>query len=77
MIEAGQEQILQIENLISDFIWAGRPAKVKKTALISQYEEGGLKAPDIKTIIKAQRIVWLKRYFESEFHPWKAVFDWQ
>ena len=45
--------------------------------MIADYENGGLKMPDIKAILDAQRIMWVRRYFNSEHKPWKIFFEWQ
>ena len=46
-------------KIIFDFIWKGKD-KVKRLALISDYEDGGLKAPHLEAIIKTQRILCCK-----------------
>ena len=55
------------ENIIQDlnceiyrFIWNDKPPKIKRNALIADYEDGGLKTPDLQTIINVQRIMWVK-----------------
>ena len=78
MSQLGEPEIVSIEKLVQSFIWEGRPSKVKQAAMILDYQEGGLKLPDIRIIIKSQRIMWIKRYFDSSSdHPWKKVFEWQ
>ena len=53
----------------------GKPDKIKRAAAIGNYENGGIKAPDIKTFYLAQRIMWLKRYYFSENNNWKIFFE--
>ena len=47
-------------KVIFDFIWKGKD-KVKRLALSSDYEDGGLKAPHLESIIKTQRILCCKK----------------
>ena len=65
----------EIEKNIYDFIWKGKKAKIKKSTLIGEYEEGGLKAPHIQSIIKAQQALWIKKYIDSNDAQWKFILD--
>ena len=47
---------LVCSQVIFNFIWKGKD-KVKRSALISDVENGGLRAPYLESIIKAQRIM--------------------
>ena len=77
MLPLNKEEVATIKKIISDFIWNGKTPKVKHNAMIAEYEHGGLKYPNIDAILHAQKIMWIKRYFCSPFHPWKLIFDWQ
>ena len=52
--------INKIENMIYNFIWRDKKAKIRRKTLIGKYTSGGLQAPDINSIINAQRIMWIK-----------------
>ena len=54
------------------FLWKGKD-KIKRLALISEYEDGGLKMPHVECAIKAQRIICLKKYTENYCSPWKLI----
>ena len=45
--------------------WKGKD-KIKRTAFINPVEKGGLKMPDIKSMISAQRIICIKRYQSTD-----------
>ena len=45
--------IKQIEKIIFDFIWDGKPAKIKKSAIIGEKKQGGLKMIDFNILNKA------------------------
>ena len=57
------------------FIWNGKD-KVKRSVLINDVEHGGLKMLDIECMIKAQRIMCLKKYIEDYVSPWKILLDY-
>jgi hypothetical protein len=54
------------------FLWSNKPDKVKRKTIIANYEDGGLKMLDIKTFIKAQKIMWVKRLNKEGNASWKA-----
>ena len=65
--------IKELEKIQKDFIWNGKPAKVKHYTLISDYENGGLKDIDIKLKFTSLQLSWLKRLFGQNYHPWKDI----
>ena len=53
------------------FLWKG-PDKIARKTVVGSVKDGGLGMPDIYAIYKAQRINWLRRFFDEEVsHPWK------
>ena len=53
----------EVNSILYSFIWNGKD-KVKRHALISDIELGGLKMLDIDSMISAKRIIWkLKEFF--------------
>lgn len=67
------EFIYKVNNEIVRFIWNHKPAKIKWACLISDYTEGGLRAPDIKCMIHAQKITWIKRMLFSKNTKWRNL----
>ena len=51
----------EVKSSIVSFIWSKKRPKVKYSALINNYNEGGIKVPDIGAKLKAQKIMWVKR----------------
>lgn len=39
--------------------------KVKRLTLINKIEKGGLKMIDLESMIQAQRVMWVKRFFKQ------------
>ena len=55
-----------LEKMYFNFIWKGKPDKVKRKLIIRNQNEGGFRAPDIRNIILSQKISWVKRLFNSD-----------
>ena len=51
--------IKQIDDLVFDFIWPSQKHHVKKKVLIQEMECGGLKIPDVSSMLKAVKLGWL------------------
>ena len=66
--------IKDVNKLLYGFIWKGNE-KIKRTALINDIENGGLKMLDIQSIILSQRVIGLKRFIEDYNSPWKSVLE--
>jgi len=60
-----------INSVIFNFVWKGKD-KIKRLALISEYEDGGLKMPHTESLIATQTIGCVKRYFDDSARPWKV-----
>ena len=65
--------ITHLEKIHKDFIWNNKKSKIKHSTLISDYSFGGLRDIDIKSKIKALQLSWIKRLYDSNFHPWKII----
>ena len=61
-----KQTIKRIEKIIYDFIWNGKPEKIKRDTLTNSYEKGGLKMIDLETFIRSLKITWIKRIIESD-----------
>ena len=66
--------IKRIEDIIFQFIWGKKRARVKKDILKREYKKGGLKVPDVQTVSKSLKIAWVKRYLDvANRAKWKKV----
>ena len=74
MISNKKEFIKKINTLLYSFVWKGKD-KVKRAVLIGPIEKGGLKMPDINSMIAAQRIICIKRYLAPYIASWKFFLD--
>ena len=74
VIPTSKELIKEVNSILHSFIWNGKD-KVKRHALISYIEMGGLKMLDIDSMIGAKRITCLKKFLEDYQSTWKTILD--
>ena len=73
VITPPQKFIEHIIDLAYGFIWNHKKDKIKRKTIISDYQDGGLRMLDIKCFVKAQKIMWIKRFLSPENASWKAL----
>ena len=65
----------RFQTVFFNLIWNEKIDKVKREILINDYDEGGLKVPDIFSYCKALKTSWIKRYNDPfNFSDWKTLF---
>ena len=74
LISVSEDLIKDVNKLLYGFIWKGND-KIKRTALINDIENGGLKMLDVQSMILSQRVVALKRFIEDYNSPWKNILE--
>ena len=74
LISVSEDLIKDVNQLLYGFIWKGND-KIKRTALINDIENGGLKMLDVQSMILSQRVVALKRFIEDYNSPWKSILE--
>ena len=47
--------------------------KIKYGVLIDNLENGGIKFPDFKTLLAAQRVIWIKHIIAAKDNQWKII----
>ena len=62
-------------DLLNCFIWNGKDHEVRRHALISDFEMGGLKMLDSDSMISAKRVICLKNFLEDYVSTWKTILD--
>lgn len=72
MVCCDQEFVKEVNKIIFDFIWKGKD-KVKRSVLVRDIEDGGLKAPHLYSMIATQRIMCCKKLASDEPSSWKII----
>ena len=73
VLPVSDHYIQEINKLISNFIWAGKPPKIKRNTIIGETKDGGLKMCDFKIQGKALKIAWINRIQDDSQASWKII----
>jgi len=68
--------VKHLNQLLFKFLWKGTD-KVTRMSTINKYEEGGLKMIDLESMVKALRLAWLRRIFNTNDGTWKRYLQHQ
>ena len=61
-----------------NFLWDGKGDKIKRSIMISDYENGGLRVLDLNSLNKALKLSWVRKYLnDNNSRKWKLLFDFQ
>jgi hypothetical protein len=62
-----------IEDIFYKFVWNGKKDRIKRSVIINEYEEEGLKMTHIQYFYKAHIMVWLHQLLDPFNHsPWRV-----
>ncbi|KAH3892518.1 hypothetical protein DPMN_016636 [Dreissena polymorpha] len=68
--------INDIKSAIFNFIWDGKPDKIKRTQLIQSVENGGIQLTNIDSFLNAIKCTWVKRYLDYTItSKWKLFYQ--
>ena len=66
--------IENVDKRLFDFLWSKKPAKVRRETIIANYDNGGIRMPDIHSIHLNAKIRWIQRLLtDSECSKWKTL----
>ena len=74
MIYTPENILKHVEKLFYNFLWDGKPAKIKKNTIIAPISLGGLSMTDIFSVHKAAKCIWIKRLNDESKGKWKSLF---
>ena len=69
-----KQTLKEIDKFVYKFIWNGTAAKIKKSVLVGDYFDGGLKAPCIFTTYKRLKCSWIRRITEAKHNAKWNIF---
>ena len=74
VIPVPNDFVKEVNSIFYTFIWNAKD-KVKRCALISDIDQGGLKMLDIESMINARRVICLKKFLEDYPSTWKSFLN--
>ena len=67
--------VSKVNSKLYHFLWSAKMDKVKRMTVIDKIEKGGLKMIDLESMIQAQRVMWVKRFFKQSIEAgWTYYF---
>ena len=61
-----QGTLKYLESVLFQYIWDGKPDKIKRSTMCFPPDEGGVKMIDINTQMKCLKLAWVNRYFKKK-----------
>ena len=66
----------ELNKLFFNFIWNGKPDKVKRSVLCNTKAKGGLNMLDIHSFASSLKTKWVKMFVDDHYRPWKVLFSY-
>ena len=78
-LSTNQQVLDEINNMFYKFLWDGKGDKIKRSIMIGDYENGGLRMLDLNSFNKALfKLSWVRKYLnDNNSGKWKLLFDFQ
>ena len=74
VIAIPNDLVKKVNSIFYAFIWNGKD-KVKRCALNSDINKGGLKMLDIESMVSARRVICLKKFLEDHPSTWRSFLN--
>ena len=66
-----------LNSIIFNFIWSGKPDKISRNTIIGDYEKGGLKMIHIPSVITGLKVAWIKCLLDVIYDGnWKCFYKY-
>jgi len=65
VLAMSKHTVKRINKIIFNFLWDGKPAKIKKKTIIAEKKHGGLKLIDFEIMERSLKLAWIKRIAEN------------
>ena len=75
-LPTNHQAIKELNGAFYHFLWDGKPDKIKRNIMISDYSNGGLKMIDLFSFNKSLKTIWIKKYLDkTNLGKWKLFFE--
>ena len=61
-----KEYIKQVNDMFFKYVWNDKPDRIKRNQFVQNYENGGVKMPDVESHINALKINWIRRFIRED-----------
>jgi hypothetical protein len=66
--------INEMQKMCYQFVWGNKPDKINRKTAVKSVSNGGIGIPDLKMLISALKLTWIRKYKSSQ-HKWKSVIN--
>ena len=73
MTQVPKHLVNELKTIQTNFLWNSKTPKIKRSALLADNSEGGLKSAEIESKLKAMKLTWIKRLSDNNDHSWKVI----
>jgi hypothetical protein len=71
-----EKTLIEVNHALFNFLWDGKPDKIKRNEIVKRFENGGLKVTDIKCFLTSVKACWVKRLLNEENKGmWKNIYS--
>ena len=63
----------EVDNIFFDFLWSGKKTHVKKSVIVLNIEDGGLKMPLFEGMVRGIKCTWVKRILSPHYKKHKLL----
>ena len=70
----GKEYVKEVDDILYKYTWNNKPDRIKRSQFIQNYENGGVKMPDVESHINALKINWFRRVVQGG-KKWIKLFE--
>lgn len=75
-LPSAHHELKEIKDVFFKFLWDGKQDKVKRTEIINDFAEGGLKMLDLQSFNRALKAKWIQRYLDPHNRgKWKLFVE--
>jgi hypothetical protein len=75
VLEMNHKAVKEIDNLIFDFVWNSKKAKINRSILKREISKGGLNIPDFESMVKTSHLKWITKVKKGIDLPWRYIFE--
>ena len=65
--------IQEVKQIVTDFVWNGKPPNIAYNVMIQNIENGGLKLVDFESKVKSLKVEFVKRLLQNKDGKWRAT----
>ena len=73
MIFIPELTLKQLDKIFFEYLWDNKPAKIKRSTIISPVEQGGLAMIDVYAIHSVSKCSWIRRLHDKTNSKWKTT----